>query len=268
MDARTFLGISPLDVALSWQLDVTPEVSTPGRFLYGGCGLAAALVALEQATGRPTAWATAQYLSFAETGTTLDLDVTLAVTGKHITQGRAVGRVGGREILTVNAALGHGQLELEGTWVQPPDVARPLECPERVLPPMFTDSVLNRVEVRAAKGRMMEVVDGTPGDSSSAFWARLPGHLEPSAATLAIIGDYVSGGLSEPLGKRTMGRSLDNTIRVARLVPTEWILCDIHMHALAGGIAQGQAFLWSEDGVLLATASQSLSARLWPGDIP
>jgi acyl-CoA thioesterase-2 len=268
VDARTFLGISPLDVALSWRLDVTPEVSTPGSFLYGGCGLAAALVALEQASGRPTAWATAQYLSFAETGTTLDLEVTLAVTGKHITQGRAVGRVRGREILTVNAALGHGQLELEGTWVEPPDVPRPLECPERVLPPMFANSVLNRVEVRAAKGRMMEVVNGEPGEDSSAFWARLPGHLEPSAATLAIIGDYVSGGLSEPLGMRTMGRSLDNTIRVARLVPTEWILCDIHMHALAGGIAQGQAFLWSEDGVLLATASQSLSARLWPGDIP
>jgi acyl-CoA thioesterase II len=268
VDARTFLGISPLDVALSWRLDVTPEVSTPGSFLYGGCGLAAALVALEQASGRPTAWATAQYLSFAETGTTLDLEVTLAVTGKHITQGRAVGRVRGREILTVNAALGHGQLELEGTWVEPPDVPRPLDCPERVLPSMFANSVLNRVEVRAAKGRMMEVVNGEPGEDSSAFWARLPGHLEPSAATLAIIGDYVSGGLSEPLGMRTMGRSLDNTIRVARLVPTEWILCDIHMHALAGGIAQGQAFLWSEDGVLLATASQSLSARLWPGDIP
>jgi acyl-CoA thioesterase-2 len=268
VDARTFLGISPLDVALSWRLDVTPEVSTPGRFLYGGCGLAAALVALEQASGRATAWATAQYLSFAETGTTLELDVTLAVTGKQITQGRAVGRVQGREILTVNAALGHGQLELEGTWVEPPEVPRPLDCPERVVPPMFADSVLSRVEVRAAKGRMMEALDGKPGDGSSAFWARLPGHLETSAATLAIIGDYVSGGLSEPLGKRTMGRSLDNTIRVARIVPTEWILCDIHMHALASGIAQGQAFLWSEDGVLLATASQSLSARLWPADIP
>jgi acyl-CoA thioesterase II len=267
VDARTFLGISPLDVALSWRLEVTPEVSTPGSFLYGGCGLGAGLVALEQASGRSTAWATAQYLSFAETGSTLDLDVTLAVTGKHITQGRAVGRVEGREILTVNAALGHGLLDLEGTWVEPPEVPRPLECPPRTIPPMFANSVLSRVEVRTAKGLMMEDVDGTPGTGSSAFWARLPGHIEPSAATLAIVGDYVSGALSYPLGQRTMGRSLDNTIRVARIVPTEWILCDIHMHALAGGIAQGIAFLWSEDGVLLGTASQSLSARLWPAGV-
>src|SRR6202041_3286714 len=88
VDARSFLGIEPLDIALRWRLEVTEEVSTPGKFLYGGCALAAALVALEHASGRPTAWATAQYLSFAETGTTLDLDVTLAMSGKGVTQGR------------------------------------------------------------------------------------------------------------------------------------------------------------------------------------
>jgi acyl-CoA thioesterase II len=264
VDARTFLGITPQDIALSWTLEVTPEVSTPGNFLYGGCGLAAALVALEQASGRPTAWATAQYLSFAETGSTLDFEVTIAVSGKHVTQARALGRVRGREILSVNAALGDGDLDLEGTWVSPPEVPPPLECAPRRIPEMFGESVLNRVEVRVASGRMMEDVDGTPGTGSTSFWARLPGHFEPSAATLAIIGDYVASGVADPLGRSTMGRSLDNTIRVARLVPTEWILCDIHMHALARGFAQGLAHLWSEDGVLLATASQSLSVRLWP----
>jgi acyl-CoA thioesterase II len=267
VDARTFLGISPLDVALSWRLEVTAEVSTPGKFLYGGCGLGAGLVALESASGRSTVWATAQYLSYAEIGCTLDIDVTLAVSGSHITQGRAVGRVDGREILTVNAALGEGPLELEGTWVKPPEVPLPLDCPPRSIPPMFADSVLSRVEVRTAKGRMMEEVDGNPGTGTSAFWARLPGHIEPSAATLAIVGDYVSGGLSDPLGQRTMGRSLDNTIRTGKIVPTEWILCDIHMHTLARGVGQGIAFLWSEEGVLLGTASQSLSAKLWPPNV-
>ena len=29
---------------------------------------------------------------------------------------------------------------------------------------------------------------------------------------------------------------------------------------------QGIAFLWSEDGELLATASQSIGVRLWPED--
>jgi acyl-CoA thioesterase len=128
---------------------------------------------------------------------------------------------------------------------------------------MFADTVLARVEHRVADGRLFSELDGRPGPSHSAFWARVPGHLEPSAATLAVIGDYVSGGVSQPLGVRTMGRSLDNTLRVVRLVPTTWVLCDIHMHALANGFGHGLAHLWAEDGTLLGTASQSISVRLW-----
>jgi acyl-CoA thioesterase-2 len=64
-----------------------------------------------------------------------------------------------------------------------------------------------------------------------------------------------------------MGRSLDNTLRVVQLRDTEWVLCDIRIHALVGGYAQGIAFLWSQDGELLATASQSLAVRLWPDDV-
>src|SRR6202140_2018446 len=258
MDARHFLGLEPTDDPLHWRLPVTPAGCPPGRFLYGGCGLAAGIVAPEEASGRPTVWSSAQSLAYAPTGTVLDWEVVLPATGRNTTQGRAIGRLGAEEVLTVNAALGSYDLDLSGTWGQFPDVPAPEACPVQQIPPMFADTVLVRVEQRVARGRMMVELDGRPGDAHSAFWARVPGHLEPSAATLAVIGDFVSGGLSEPLGKRTMGRSLDNTIRVARIVPPEWILCSIHMHALAGGIAQGLAFLWSEDGDLLATASQSL----------
>jgi len=266
MDARTFLGIEPTDDPLRWRLPVTPAVSTPGRFLYGGCGLAAGLVALEAAGGRPTIWATAQYLTHAPTGSLVDWEVVLAAVGKTVTQARAIGRMEGREVLTVNAALGRADLPLEGTWVAPPAVAPPADCPTLEYPPFFANSVLERVEHRQARGRMFAPTYDAPGDGDSAFWARVPGHLEPSAATLAVIGDYVSGGLSHPVGVRTMGRSLDNTIRIGRLVRTEWLLCDIRMHALANGFAHGLAHLWAEDGTLLATASQSIGVRLWAQD--
>ena len=49
-------------------------------------------------------------------------------------------------------------------------------------------------------------------------------------------------------------------------MPTEWILCDIHIHALAHGFGHGMAHLWAQDGTLLGTASQSISVRPWPGD--
>jgi acyl-CoA thioesterase len=253
---------------LHWRMEVTPQLTTPGNFLFGGCGLGAALVALEAASGRPTVWAAGQYLSYALIGSDLKWEVTLAAVGGHVTQGRAVGRVDGREILTVNAALGQDDLDVRGVWEEPPSVPPPDQCPPRFLPEVFRNTIMDSVEVRTARGRSFEEMDGTFGSPDSALWARVPGHLTPSAATLAIFGDYVSGAVSQPIGRRAMGRSLDNTLRMVQLKPTEWVLCDIRIHALVGGYGQGTAFLWSEEGELLATASQSIAVRLWPGDAP
>src|SRR5581483_11653337 len=173
----------------------------------------------------------------------------------------------GAEILTVNAAAGSpADLAIGGVWVRMPEVPPPEECPPRRLPNFSSTSIFDRIDVRLARGRSVEQIsaaEGQPGDPDSVLWARVPGHLEPSAATLAIIGDYVSGGVSQPLGRRVMSRSLDNTIRMVHLEPSEWILCDIHMQALVGGFGQGTAYLWSREGALLATASQSMSVRLW-----
>lgn len=236
---------------------------TPGKFLFGGCGLASGIVALEEASTRPTIYAAAHYLSFAQLGAEVLVKVDLAVVGNRVTQGRATTYVDDREILTVNSALGTGELSSPSPWLTMPDVAAPDDCPIRMMPRRFDNSIFNHVETRVAIGRPFDELDGAPGSPVSALWARVPSHLEPSAATLAIFGDLVSGGATQPLGRSTMGRSLDNTIRVASLVPTEWVLIEIHMHALAGGFAQGTGYLWSRNGTLLGTASQSMSSKFW-----
>ena len=59
------------------------------------------------------------------------------------------------------------------------------------------------------------------------------------------------------------GNSLDNTLRVGRLVPTEWVLLDIRVDLIANGFGHGVVHLWAEDGTLLATASQSTIVRYW-----
>ena len=265
--AREFFGMEPREDLLHWRLEVVPELTTPGRFLFGGCGLGAALVALEAASGRPTIWSTAQYLSYARTGSVLDLAVTLAVEGRRVTQGRVVGRVDDQEILTVNAAVGWpGELEVGGVWLSSPEVPPPGDCPPRRPPFRDGPSVFDLIDVRVARGLTFEQLvagSGMAGEPTSALWAHVPAHLGPSAAMLAVVGDYVSGAVSQPLGRRTMSRSLDNTIRMVQLEPTEWVLCEIGMQALAGGYGQGVAHLWSERGTLLATASQSMSVRLW-----
>ena len=262
VDAREFLAMER-DDASTWRFRVTERLITPGQFLFGGCGLAAGLVALEEASERATVWGSAQYLSHAPLGSEVTVTTELVVVGRSVTQARAVARSEGREILTVNAALGSGSLSSDRPWVEMPAVPAPEDCPPRQLPRGMGESIFEHVDARVALGAPFEKLDGTPGSAHSGIWARVPGHFEPSAATLAIFGDYVSGGASQPMGRRTMGRSLDNTLRIATLEPTEWVLCDIHMHALANGFGQGTAFLWSERGTLLATASQSIAARFW-----
>jgi acyl-CoA thioesterase len=100
------------------------------------------------------------------------------------------------------------------------------------------------------------------------LWARLPDALEMSAATLALLGDYVPFGVGQALGQMAGGNSLDNTLRVCRLVPTEWVLLDVQVHAVHNGFGHGLVHLWAEDGTLLATASQSCIVRFWrPEDV-
>ncbi len=48
-----------------------------------------------------------------------------------------------------------------------------------------------------------------------------------------------------------------------QIVPTEWVLLDIQVDALANGFGHGLVHLWAQDGTLLATASQSTIAREW-----
>ncbi|MEO7556766.1 MAG: acyl-CoA thioesterase [Acidimicrobiales bacterium] len=263
MDARSFLGLEPTHNPDRWVLPVVPGIATGGGFMFGGCGLGAGIAALEATTGRECIWATAQYLSYARPPDVMDLDVTVAVAGHQMTQARAVGHVVDREILTINAALGHRTIDARGQWSQMPTVPPPDDCPPRAYRLPAADTIMERLDVRLAEGRDMSELDGTPGSGKCALWARVPELLEMSAASLAILGDYVPFGVSESLGLMAGGNSLDNTLRVVRLVPTEWVLVDIHVHAVERGFGHGLVHLWAQDGTLLATASQSCIVRFW-----
>ncbi len=261
MDAAQFLGLEPTHNPSRWVLPVTDGIITGGDFLFGGCALGAAAAAMEAVCGRPLVWATAQYLSFATTGEIMDLDVTVAVSGRNTAQVRAVGHVGDREILTVNAALGERELPVDGQWAQMPNVDAPEHCPVR--PPRFglERSIMTRLDVRIAVGRGWDDLDGNPApDGRSALWVRVP-DVEMSAATLSILGDYVPFGISQALGSWYPINSLDNTLRVVCLEPSEWVLIDVRVDGLHNGFGHGSVHLWNQDGTLLATASQSTVVR-------
>ena len=262
--AREFLGLIPTHNPFRWVMPVDQSLCTWAGNLFGGAGLGAAIEAMEATSDRPVVWATAQYLSFAKVDSVLDLDVTLAVHGRATTQARVVVSCGREEILTVNGALGSRETKGEGSFAVMPTVAPPLECPVRRHRFGTQNSINEAMAARMAIGREMEELDGTPSvDGRSAMWARLPGMASSSAAGLAILGDFVPMAIGQALGVRAGGSSLDNTLRVIQLVPTEWVLLDIRVHGVHHGFGHGLVHLWAEDGTLMATASQSTIVRYW-----
>ena len=265
MDARAFLGLEQSHNPFRWVLPVQRRICTGGGFLFGGGGLAAAISALEGTSGRPLVWATGQYLAFAKPDEVLDIDVTIAVEGHQMTQARAVGRVGNREVITVNAALGDRPDFPSGQFETMPDVPPPGGLPKRHHRHSGGGGWIDeQIEERLVKGRDLAERDGTLGEGQALMWVRIPEVIEGIDATaLAVLGDFVPMGVGMALGIAGGGTSLDNTLRVVRLVPTEWVLLDVRVHGVDRGFGHGLVHMFAEDGTLMATASQSCIVRYW-----
>lgn len=259
-----FYGLRPAGEAPGrWELRVEPRLCSGLGALFGGAGLGACIEALERTTGRPVVWATAQFLAFAPAGSTVAIEVDEAVRGHQVSQARAVGRLDGTEILTVNAALGRRPSEFAGSWAEMPAVPPPEACPPRRLQARHQNSIMQNVEMRMANARDMDTFPAEPGDGRAALWVRM-GDLDlTQASLLAIFGDFVPFGIGQALGQRAGGNSLDNTLRVAHRHATDWVLADIRVHAIADGFGHGLVHLWARDGTLLGTASQSTIVRRW-----
>ena len=264
MDALTFYGLERRAEPRRWALPVERRLCSGLGNLFGGAGLGASIEALERDSGRPVVWATAQFLSYAPPGSTVEIETVEAVRGHQISQARAVGRIDGQEILTVNAALGAREAAHEGSWAEMPDVPKPQDCPVReVTEARHQGTIVESLEMRLANARQMDELPGEPGDGRSSLWVRM-GELDlTQASLLAIFGDYVPFGIGQALGQRAGGNSLDNTIRIAHRHATDWVLADIRVHAVHDGFGHGLVHLWSQDGVLLGTASQSTIVRRW-----
>jgi acyl-CoA thioesterase-2 len=260
--AQFELRSGAVDSRLAWQ--PARLLLTPADTLQGGAGLGAATAAMELVTGRPTIWATAQYLSFAAGTDPIDIDVTVEVAGHNTTQARCVLSRDGREILTAHSALGRREFEFEGVWCSRPDVPPPDRCERYRFFESGRGHMGDLAEFRLALGRQLDEIetDGGRGDGSFALWIRCwKGRQATTVADLAFIGDFMPLGFADASGKPYAGNSLDNTIRVGDLVETEWVLLSVHVQQVANGFGYGRAELWAEDGTLLGEVSQSAVLR-------
>lgn len=249
-----------------WFMPLTRDVCVgppDNLFMFGGVGLASAIESLERTCDRPVVWATAQYLSYARPPSVVDLDVWVPAQGHNISQARVTGHVGDKEIFTVNAALGVRPMELSHQWAKAPAVPPPEDCPPTPHWRGQGENLHSRIEVRVAKGRYGQAEDeGLSDDGKLLLWIRPKTGQAIDRGMLAIMADFVPSGVANALGRGGGGNSLDNTIRFRRVVPTEWVLCEIQIQGVHAGFGHGSMLLFAEDGELMATASQSLILRL------
>lgn len=262
MSRPAFFAPNPTHNPLRWVLPVERPicVGPPDRkFLFGGVGLAASVSAMEGYTGRPVIWATAQYLSYANPGSMLDIDVRTPVAGNAVSQARVVGHVGEREIFTVNAALGTRSEIHPVQFATIPAVPKPGDCDVEPHWSPDQEGLHQRFEHRPVP------CERGHQEGISRMWIRTKEPMDISSGLLAVIADYVPGAIRVALDQPAGANSLDNTLRVVRIRPTEWVLCDMQIFAIANGFVHGRMHIFAEDGALLATASQSGIVRIFEG---
>lgn len=269
MADRSWTRLLETDQPNVWLLPITSEVSAGPKgiepFLYGGMGLAAGIGAMERTTGRSLIWATAQYLSFATIGNTLELTVEVPAAGRAVANARAIGRVGEQEVISVAGSLGERPGMPEAQWLKAPQMPPPEEC-EKVdlwLGQHERARVNERIDVRMVPGEhRAHDLDHQPApDGRICLWMRWLDTLSMRAGILAILADYVPSVIALATGRQVGMSSLDNSLRVVQVVDTDWVLCEVQSHGIHHGVGHGDMRMFARTGELMAVGSQSCLMR-------
>ncbi len=257
-DDRAFLGLE-LTGAGTASFTLTRELSRHDGRLYGGTAVAAAIAMAEQASGRRCLWTTVQFVSGAAiVGDRIDCKVDVLAAGHRTSQVRVTAHIGEQELFgALGATATPKEPALTGVFQDPPQVVEPDDCEEFRFPiPAHLREAMDEsgrhMEIRIAR----RTGGGTPPNGELLFWSRVPDRR----ATSAIIGylaDMVPMSVVNAAGRLGGGTSLDNTVRIAHPADTEWVILQLDPHVALGGYGHGTAHVWSPDGTLMATASQT-----------
>lgn len=237
-----------------------------GASLFGGAGLAAAVLMAEQATGRSPVWMTTQFVSLTQRGESLTVRCTPSAVGRTMSQVRVTAEVEGREVLAGLGACGARPEHHRTAQITAPPADRPEDCEPVVRDPDDPSELHHLVDTRVARGMFGFTQTGAAsGDEVSWIWCRMP-TVDLDVGTLALIADYMPSVLGNAVDRRVWCSSIDNTIRYADPVddPSGWVLLENSAEFVGNGFGIGRCRMWSQSGRLLATASQSMSVRLPP----
>jgi len=257
---RAFLGLEVAGDGTHAAFPLTTPLARHDGRLYGGTAVAAAIAMAEHASGRPCLWTTVQFVSGdSVVGDRIECEATVLAAGRRTTQVRVSGRTDGRELFSaVGSTAVHKERALDGVFEPVPAVAQPDECDVFHFPiPKHMVEHAERERARPMELRATRRIDPTEArEGELLFWARVAGQ-RATPAMIGYMADMVPMSVVHATGHLGGGTSLDNTVRIGRAADTEWVLLQLDPHLAIGGYGHGAALVWSPDGVLMATASQT-----------
>ena len=202
----------------------------------------------------------------------LEVDVRVLRRGRSATQVLTTVRNAGSEAgATTTAVFGAARQGPSLLDVRPPAVPAPDGCPSyRDPPPPGVEPVgawpfWTRVEGRAALGHD-PWEEWTPSGSDVATWLRFDdpprgddGSLDPLA--VVTLADRMPGSVGELMGPTPepwFAPSADLTVHLLGPATTTWLLAHDRARWAGDGWASAESTLWTEDGTLVAHATQMM----------
>jgi acyl-CoA thioesterase len=257
-----FLGLVDIEGGVRFTVEL--RLARPDRRLFGGTAIAVALAAIERVTGREALWATAQLVGTAPVGSVVDCAVVELAHGHRTSQVQVTATADGEVVfvaLGAAATLKERERSVVGVGAVMPDTPPPETCRTVFTAPgNEITGWHSRVDMRLAA----EDFGGQLG--RLCLWLRIIDDQPWTPARLAFVADMVPVSVNRAAGVLGAGTSLDNTLRVGRLVESEWVLLDLLPHVAWGGYGNGTGLMWAQDGTLMAVASQTAAIFEMPFD--
>ncbi len=267
-----FLGLVPAEGPGRYHFSVRDHLARLDQRLYGGTAIAVSVAVAQMVTDRTPLWMTTQFVSTAPPGARIEVHAEVLAAGRRTAQLRVSATDESGEVMFASlGATGEHRVDgVTGTFEHAPSVSSPEESDPRSGPftTMLRNAGINDVPELAQVSSFASVVEfrepdilehPDPGPGRFCMWVRRRDGVPLTPALLAFIADMVPLSVAHGAGLVAGGISLDNTIRLGAVEPTEWVLVDLRAHFAAGGYGHGAVQLWSESGTLLGTASQTAS---------
>lgn len=276
-----FLDLETIDEAGRFAFSVEDHLARLDGRLYGGTAIAVSMVSAELVTGRDTVWMTTQFVATAPANERILVHAEVLAGGRRANQVRVTGAdAAGATMFASLGATGIRAEGLEGVFEARPRVSAPEGSPrvENLFEAVVRNAGYDEVPPMPEESGFLRVIEfreptveshPDPGPGRLCVWVRRRDRMPVTAAMVAFMADMVPLSVAHAAGIVGGGISLDNSIRVGSFTETEWVLLDLRPHMVSGSYGHGAVHVWSEDGKLLATASQSASMMRYDlGDAP